>query len=116
MSKAKISKADYTIGERLTYLRNVRGITQTKLAEIADVSQSTITQIEKGHKDPSLSTLTKLAHALDCHIAILFSSDDVHVFDMARLRKKYTHVNKLNPTLYHALGKVVAYAKEIEFI
>ncbi len=106
----------FSLGERLVYLRERRHITQQELAKAADLSQSTIAHIEGNRKDPSISTLKKLATALDIHIAVLFSTDTVYVFDMDRLKKKYDHVDKLNPTLYHALGKVVAYAKEISFL
>jgi DNA-binding XRE family transcriptional regulator len=91
-------------------------MTQMELAKAAQVSQSTIAQIERGGKDPSLSTLLKIAQALDCHIAVLFANDSVHVFDMDRLKAKYDNVEKLNPTLYFALGKVVAWAKDIGFL
>jgi transcriptional regulator with XRE-family HTH domain len=116
MIESKKIKPDFSLAERLIYLRDRKGLTQVSLAKAANVSQSTIAQIERGRKDPSLSTLLKLSRALDCHIAILFSSDEVHVFDMARLKKKYNNVEKLNPTLYYALGKVVAYAKDIGFV
>lgn len=106
----------FSLSERIVYLRQKRGLTQIELAKLAKVSQSTIAQIERGGKDPSLSTLQKISQALDCHIAILFASDDVHVFDMARLKKRYDSVDKLNPTIYFALGKIVAYAKEIGFL
>lgn len=106
----------FSLGERLVYLRERRHITQQELAKAADVSQSTIAHIEGNRKDPSISTLKKLATALDVHIAVLFSTDTVYVFDMDRLKKKYDHVDKLNPTLYYAIGKVVAYAKEIGFL
>ena len=100
----KRTNLEFSLAERLVYLRERRHLTQAELAKNADGSQSTIAQIESGRKDPSLSTLIKLSKALDCHIAILFSSDEVHVFDMARLKKKYDHVDKLNPTLYYAIG------------
>ena len=116
MKSTKVESSDYSISERLSYMRERRQLTQTELAKNANVSQSTIAQIESGRKDPSLSTLIKLAKALDCHVAVLFSTDDVHVFDMHRLKKKYNSVDKLNPTVYHALGKVVAYAREIGFL
>ncbi|OFZ19588.1 MAG: hypothetical protein A2Z20_06430 [Bdellovibrionales bacterium RBG_16_40_8] len=45
-------------------------------------------QIESGRKVPSISTLKQIALALDIEIAILFASDDVHVFDMKRLGAK----------------------------
>jgi transcriptional regulator with XRE-family HTH domain len=113
----KDSKIDqFSLQERISYMRERRNLTQGELAKAAGVSQSTIAHIENGKKDPSLSTLKKIAEALDVHIAVLFSSDQVHVFDMTRLRKKYDNVEKLNPTLYFALGKVVSYAREIGFI
>lgn len=106
----------FDLPTRITYLRERRNLTQSELAIAAGVSQSTIAHIENGKKDPSLSTLKKISHALNVHIAILFASDSVHVFDMQNLKSKYDHVDKLNPTLYYALGKVVAYAKEIGFL
>ena len=106
----------FSLPERISYLRERRNLTQGELAKAANVSQSTIAHIENGNKDPSLSTLKKIAEALDVHMAVLFSSDQVHVFDMARLKKKYDNVEKLNPTLYFALGKVMAYAKDIGFL
>ena len=108
--------SDYSLKDRIIYLREARKLTQAGLAQKANVSQSTIAHIEKGDKDPSLSTLKAIATALDVHIAILFTTDSVHVFDMEKLKAKYDHVDKLNPTLYFALGKVVAYARDIGFL
>lgn len=116
--KTSVKKAisDYTLAQRLLYLRQRRNFTQAELARQAGVSQSTIAQIESGRKDPSLSTVKKIADALDVHMAILFAADDVHVFDMKRLRTKYGHVDQLNETLYFAIGKVVAYARDIGYL
>lgn len=86
-----------------------------QLSKQAGVSQSTIAQIESGKKDPSVQTLRKLAAALDVHIAVLFAGDEVHVFDMKRLRARYKRADQLNATLYRALGMVVQYAREIGF-
>src|SRR5271170_4229218 len=94
------SIAKFSLPDRIQYIRQERRhLTQSELAKLAGVSQSTIAQVENGKKDPSISTLKKIASALDVHMAVLFASDDVHVFDMGRLRKKYDHVDKLNPTL-----------------
>jgi transcriptional regulator with XRE-family HTH domain len=107
----------YSLPERISYIRQERRhLTQAQLAAQSGVSQSTIAQIENGKKDPSISTLKKIAAALDVHLAVLFATDDVHVFDMTRLKKKYDHVDKLNPTLYTALGKLVQYARDIGFV
>lgn len=106
----------FSLGERVAYLRKRRKLTQAELAKASGISQSTIAQIESGRKDPSIKTLEKIAMALDFHIAVLFAGDNIHVFDMDRLNKKYDKVDKLNETLYFALGKVVRYAKDIGFI
>ena len=113
MKKAQLER--FTLSERIKYMRQRREMTQAELAKSAGVSQSTVAQIENGDKDPSFSTLLKISQALDCHLAVLFSSEDVHVFDMKRLRKKYNSVDKLNPTLFHAIGRVLQYAREIGF-
>lgn len=116
MKKAKKGISQYPLPERLKYLRASRGITQSELAKKAKLSQSTIAQVESGKKDPSINTLKQIASALDIEIAILFASDDVHVFDMPRLKARYKNVDDLNPTLYTALGKVLRYAKDIGFV
>lgn len=114
--KKELVIPEYNLGERLKFLRETRNLTQKELASLAKVSQATIAHIEKSTKDPSVETLKKLAEALDTHIATLFASSEVFVFDLKRLRRKYSDVDKLTPHLYTALGKVVQYAKDIKFI
>lgn len=113
-SKTRISK--YSLAERITYLRKRRDMTQAELAKKAKVSQSTIAHIENGKKDPSMDTVQRLALALDVHIAILFSEDDVHVFDMKKMKSKYESVDDLNDTVYRAIGEVIRFAKGIGYI
>lgn len=106
----------YNLGERVKYLRDARKLTQKDLASLAKVSQATIAHIERSSKDPSVETLRKIATALDTHIATLFASEDLYVFDMKRLRRKYESADKLTPHLYMALGRVVQFARDIRFI
>lgn len=107
---------EYCLSERLRYLRETRNLTQKDLAQLAGVSQATIAHIEKATKDPSVETLDKIATALDVHIATLFSTNDIFIFDLKRLRRKYNNVDKLTPHLYMGLGKVIQYAKDIGMI
>jgi transcriptional regulator with XRE-family HTH domain len=116
MKKNLAKVVEYSLSERLKYLRETRNLTQKDLALLAGVSQPTIAHIEKNTKDPSVETLNKIANALDIHIATLFSSNDVFVFDLKRLRRKYNNVDKLTPHLYMGLGKVVQFAKDIGMI
>jgi ribosome-binding protein aMBF1 (putative translation factor) len=51
--------------------RRAAGWTQRELAERAGVPQPVIARLEAGDNDPKLSTLTKLAHALDLRLTYL---------------------------------------------
>ena len=118
MAKKKGGSAapEYNLGERLRYLRETRSLTQKQLAELAKVSQATIAHIEKSTKDPSVETLRKIAEALDLHVATFFSTEDVYVLDLKRLRRKYNSADKLTPHLYMAIGRIIQYARDIKFI
>ena len=59
-------------GMRLKQLRTARGMTQVDLAKRAKVTQGFIAQLEGGfRKDPTLSTLRRLAKALKVTVAEL---------------------------------------------
>ena len=49
------------------------GITQAHLADLAGVSLRTIAAIERGHGNPSLSTLCKLADVLGAELKLVIS-------------------------------------------
>ena len=56
---------DYiTFGRELRKLRQQRGLTQEKLAELVDLSVPYISHLERGTKKPSLVVLTRLAESL----------------------------------------------------
>ena len=58
----------------LVHLRRVKGITQQELARRAGMQQSTISRIESAEYDLRLSTLIRLAIALETNLAISFVS------------------------------------------
>ena len=51
-------------GKVLKELRVERSLTQEKLAELADFDRTYIYRLEKGKREPSLSTILKLSDAL----------------------------------------------------
>ncbi len=53
------------IGDRLKDLRIRRALTQQELAEKAGISQNTLNRIELNKAEPHMSTLRKLARALN---------------------------------------------------
>ena len=63
------------IGKRIRYLRRFQGLTSEELARLAGVSQSMISQIERGQVSPSLETLWKLSHSLKVPIFSFFETE-----------------------------------------
>jgi transcriptional regulator with XRE-family HTH domain len=53
------------LGENLKKIRTKKDITQTQLAEILGVDKSFVSNIENGKTNPTLSTITNLAQALN---------------------------------------------------
>lgn len=58
---------DYSkkLGENLKRIRTRKNITQTEIARQLAVDRSFISNIENGKTNPTLSTITNLAKALD---------------------------------------------------
>lgn len=54
------------IGNNLRRLRKKKGLSQERLARLADISLNTLTKIESGFaKKPTIQTVVKLARALN---------------------------------------------------
>mgnify|MGYP000938519064 FL=1 len=53
------------LGENLKNIRTKKNITQTELAKTLGVDKSFVSNIENGKTNPTLSTITNLAQALN---------------------------------------------------
>lgn len=62
------------LGKNLAFLRKSRGITQSKLSAVSGIPRTTLSYIESGNGNPSLSILTTLALSLGVSIEELLSS------------------------------------------
>jgi len=69
--KRASSTSAQTVADRLMELREERGLSQARLAELAGVDRKTINRIENGHFSPSLDTLTRLSVVLKCRLSEL---------------------------------------------
>ncbi|MCR5625602.1 MAG: helix-turn-helix domain-containing protein [Lachnospiraceae bacterium] len=63
----------FEVSKRITFLREKKGYTVNKLANIAGVSQSHLRDIELGHKNPTIEMLTYICDALGISINDFFS-------------------------------------------
>jgi transcriptional regulator with XRE-family HTH domain len=65
VEKSALAEAVVYIGEGLRRLRESRAPRQEDLAELADVGKNTVNRIEKNHTEPHMTTIRKLADALE---------------------------------------------------
>ena len=63
--------------ENLRQIRESRGLTQGQLAEMAGVTQGTISKIEHGNMNVSLEKITAIAAALGIHPVEMFTLPDL---------------------------------------
>ena len=64
-----MSIQEYPLMKNLKKLREKKGLSQHRLAKLADVANNTIIKIEQGeNKNPTLETLKKIAKALDVSV------------------------------------------------
>lgn len=59
-----MSKQDYPLSKNLKKYREQKGLSQDRLAKLADIANNTIIKIEQGeNQNPTLDTLKKIAKA-----------------------------------------------------
>ena len=57
------------LAENIRRIRKKKGLSQEKLARLADISNNTLVKIEMGMaKEPTITTVTKIADALNVSI------------------------------------------------
>ncbi len=77
------------LAKRLIYLREQRGITTNKLANLSGVSQSHLREIELGTRNPTVDTLSYFCEALGITLSEFFNENEseFNPFLMSALRK-----------------------------
>ena len=64
------------IGKRITELRKERNLTMEKLAYISEISKGGLSEIERGLKEPRLSTLIKICETLEIPLKDFFDFEE----------------------------------------
>jgi transcriptional regulator with XRE-family HTH domain len=68
--KMRVVIRGLAIGTLIKFIRTQLGMSQKALAKRARVPQSTVSRIEQGRRDTSLSTLHKILAAISCELII----------------------------------------------
>lgn len=76
------------LGERISELRKILGLTQEKLAELSDLSPNFIGSIERGIKTPQVKTLERIAKSLEVEVEDLFDFKGKKRKDKGKLLKR----------------------------
>ena len=64
---------EFAIVQAIIDARKISGLTQKQLSERAGIAQADISRLENGNANPSLSTLKRLASAMDMTLKIEFT-------------------------------------------
>jgi len=75
-------------GARLREMRLARGLTQPQIAALVGTSASNISDLERGIKVPTLTTVARLANELECNVSELVEVLDRWRRDDNVLRKR----------------------------
>ena len=62
------------VGARINELRRMQGLSLRKLASMVNMDYAYICNIESGHANPTLDSLSKIAAGLDVEVIELFES------------------------------------------
>ena len=81
------------LGDRIRNLRLSSGMNQEELAFKSGISAAHLGQIERGLQSPTISTIQKIAKALNVTLPILFS------FDLPTINVTSPELNKINSYL-----------------
>lgn len=104
------------LGERLRAYRTQRGWSQEEMAERADLHTTYIGQLERGEKNATIESISKVAAALDISLSKLFenislasSEKDIPSRCYDLIQKQPLRDQKL---LLDILDSVIAYKKQ----
>lgn len=103
------------LGEKIRQVRLSKAISQVELSKRAGVSQSTITQLERGQKDPTFETLERLSSALNIKSAELIADADTIVLNYKRLHENAGTADDLTKEEYVSIHKLLKLSKTIKF-
>ncbi len=102
------------LGERIRAIRQLRRRTLKEIATAAGISESFLSQLERGRTNATIATLQRLATALGIEVSDLFSTDTSRPRVIRRDTREFVAWGRqgrkalLTPKPFHSLEVVVA--------
>jgi transcriptional regulator with XRE-family HTH domain len=115
LAAAQATNGGPELGERLRAIRLLRRLTLREVAESAGVSESFVSQLERGRSSASVATLQRLAAAVGIEISDLFAGEQHSGPRVLRRQERqlleWGHLGRkalLTPKPFHSLEAVAA--------
>jgi len=102
------------IGKRISELRKEKGLSQTRLSEMAEISRSQICRYENGKQDPDFSTVVRIAKALEVSVnSLLMGPEADKVITEEDIRFALSSGDKpITPAQYEEVKNFARYIQE----
>lgn len=94
--KDEILLEENTLNAKIKYLRLKKGLSLKELAQICELNAMTLSYIENHVKMPYMSTLRRIAVALNTTVAYLLDAENMPEETNAQRIKKYRIINELS--------------------
>ena len=90
MSKERIKK----LGSKIKDIRLSKQVSLRDLAKLTDLTRSFLSQVERGISSPSITSLEKIASALNTELSYFFKEDFPQKFSLFRKKRKKIFLQK----------------------
>lgn len=102
-----------SVGKRIRALRKEKGLSQEELGALADLHHTYIGAVERGERNCSIDSLSKIAKGLNINIGELFSADD-KPRDLSKIKATIiTDVDKCPPAALLLISDMLSYLKKL---
>jgi transcriptional regulator with XRE-family HTH domain len=114
MTEVAVATVHRALGERLRAIRQLRRKTLKDVASAAGVSESFLSQLERGRTSATIATLQRLAAALGIEVSDLFAADAGRPRVLRRAEREFVAWGELGrkafltPKPFHSLEVLVA--------
>lgn len=102
------------IGDRISYLRKQKELSQTDLAKEIGASRESISKYERNEASPSVEIAKKIAAALDVTLDYLVGESNKKTFDKQTV-KRMEEIEKLpedtQKTVFNLIDMAIGYTK-----
>ncbi len=93
------------LGAKIRRMRNAEQLTLADLADKTGLSISFLSQVERGHNDPSINSLRKIAKALGCPLTTFFEERERSAGPVVRKRERQVLFNTQSHLTYQLLSR-----------